>query len=80
MKKIVFFYLLKVVLSVTDHISNRIRLSAAAMFKLDETGYHENLTAMTIIRLDKTFGTIERITAFENAVIKKSLKFSTFHL
>jgi len=42
-------------LSNTDHISNRIRLTAAAMFKLNDSGYDESLDVMTIIQLYKTY-------------------------
>ena len=73
-------------LSNSDHISNRIRLSAAAMFKLNAAGYDENLDAITIIQLYKTYGRTtllyglenlnlnigetDHITTFENAIIK----------
>ena len=33
-------------LNNTDHINNRIRLVAAAMFKLNECGYDESLDAI----------------------------------
>jgi hypothetical protein len=65
------------------------------MFKLNEAGYDENLDAMTIIQLYKTYGRTtllyglenlnlnvggtERINTFEKAIIKKSLKFAPFH-
>ena len=65
------------------------------MFKLNEAGYDENLDAMTIIQLYKTYGRTtllyglenlnlnigetERIATFEKAIIKKSLKFAPFH-
>jgi hypothetical protein len=41
-------------LNNTDHINNRIRLAAAAMFKLNECGYDESLDVFTIIQLYKT--------------------------
>jgi len=75
-------------LSNTDHISNRIRLTAAAMFKLNDYGYDESLDAMTIIQLYKIYGRTtllyglenlnleigetDRVSAFEKAVIKIS--------
>ena len=82
-------------LSKTDHISNRIRLTAAAIFKLNQSEYDESLDLMTIIQLYKTYGITtllyglenlnlnvdetERISTFEKAIIKKSLNFAPFH-
>jgi hypothetical protein len=53
-------------LSNTDHISNRIRLTAAAMFKLNDCGYDESLDAMTIIQLYKTYGRTTLLYGLEN--------------
>jgi len=51
-------------LSNTDHISNRIRLTAAAMFKLNDSGYDQSLDVMTIIQLYKTYA-IDASKAFD---------------
>jgi len=66
------------------------------MLKLNDAGYDESLDTMTIIQLYKTYdrttllyglenlnlniGETDRVSAFEKAIIKKSLKFTPFHL
>jgi hypothetical protein len=82
-------------LSNKDHLSNRIKLAAAAMFKLNEAGYDENLDAFTATQLYKTYGRptllygienlklnggeLDRLVSFETSLIKRILKFAPFH-
>jgi hypothetical protein len=82
-------------LSNDDHLNNRIRLAAAAMFNLNEAGYDENLDAFTIMQLYKTYsrttllygienlclnvGELNRVSKFEKSLLKKSLKFAPYH-
>jgi hypothetical protein len=65
------------------------------MLKLNDAGYDESLDTMTIKQLYKTYdrttllyglenlnlniGETDRVSAFEKAIIKKSLKFTPFH-
>jgi hypothetical protein len=65
------------------------------MFRLNEAGYDENLDTSTITQLYKKYNwptllfgienlnlninQTDRITKFENALIKKSLQFAPFH-
>jgi hypothetical protein len=83
------------ILSNRVHLSNRIKLAAADMFKLNEAGYDEKLDAFTATQLYKTYGRptllygvenlnlnsgeIDRLTSFETSLIKRILKFAPFH-
>ena len=77
------------ILSNRVHLSNRIKLAAADMFKLNEAGYDEKLDAFTATQLYKTYGRptllygvenlnlnsgeIDRLTSFETSLIKRIL-------